>query len=111
MIANSPSLTLMSAVVRHSLSGFNFQSQIMQDIYLILSAPSDLATALFIYRISAKETSIPFLNLQIVANSNSCRKFTCIRHSFLKKLFKGGNYSRAETNCRNTACIWQKILW
>ena len=32
MIANSPSLTLMSAVVRHSLSGFNFQSQIMQDI-------------------------------------------------------------------------------
>ena len=32
MIGNSPSLTLMSAVVRHSLSGFNFQSQIMQDI-------------------------------------------------------------------------------
>ena len=55
------------------------------------------------YRISVNSYS--FLDLEIVANSNSCRnicKFTYIRHFLLLTLFKEGNYSRAETIPGNT---------
>ena len=47
-----------------------------------------------------------FLNLEIVANLNSCRIisiFYLINWILLRKLFKGGNYSRAETIWGNTA--------
>ena len=42
----------------------------------------------------------PFLNLEIVENSNSWQKFqffTLETELLMQKLFKGGNYSRAET--------------
>ena len=54
----------------------------------------------FIYHIFGGNYS--FFNLQIVASSNSCRKFTYMKHLFLPKLFKEGKYTRAETIHENT---------
>ena len=60
-----------------------------------------------LYRISSYSFrgSYPFLNLEIVENSNSCRNiwiFQSTNWFLLRKLFKGGNYSRAETIWGNT---------
>ena len=83
----------------------------------------DLDTV-FPYIVSAEP--ILFLDFEIVANSNICRdisfftlinwifgletiqgrKLLIIRRFYLRKLFKGGNYSRKETIWGNTVCFY-----
>ena len=50
------------------------------------------------YRISSYSFrgNYSFLNLEILENSNSCRKFNFLRKAefLLRKLFQGGNYMR-----------------
>ena len=44
------------------------------------------------------------------AETNQGRKLLNIRRFLLRKLFKGGNYSRAETIRGNTVCKCQKSI-
>ena len=63
-------------------------------------------TTVFPHILSAE--TIFFFNLEIAANSNSCRNISIFLlnklNFLLRKLFKGGNYSRAETILKKTVC-------